>query len=129
MDQQGDLGAAAKRAWMLDEDNRFRAILEDAAVASLGRFLVTRQARDIGKFRTPSLRNVAITAPYMHDGSVATLEEALERELYYRGLSGDRPIILTPDEKRAIVAFLRALTDADFVSAGSARSGRSSGTH
>jgi cytochrome c peroxidase len=45
----------------------------------------------------------------MHDGSIATLEEAIELELYYRGLSG-RPITLSPDEKQDLVEFLRALT-------------------
>ncbi len=47
-------------------------------------FVVTLSPADIGKFRTPSLRNVALTAPYMHDGSVATLEEAIELEANYR---------------------------------------------
>lgn len=81
-------------------------------IAELGRFLVTKAAGDIGKFRTPSLRNVALTAPYMHDGSVATLEEAVELEIYYRGVAAGRPLILTPEEKKDLVTFLRALTSA-----------------
>lgn len=48
-------------------------ITTDPDVAALGRFVVTRDPRDIGAFRTPSLRNVAQTAPYMHDGGIATL--------------------------------------------------------
>ena len=79
-------------------------------IAELGRFLVTKAASDIGKFRTPSLRNVALTAPYMHDGSVSTLEEAVELEIYYRGVAAGRPLILTPEEKKDLVAFLHALT-------------------
>jgi cytochrome c peroxidase len=85
-------------------------ILQDAELAELGRFLVTRYPRDIGKFKTPSLRNVAVTAPYMHNGEVATLEEAVERETYYRGLTTNRPLILSQDEKGDLVEFLRSLT-------------------
>ena len=85
-------------------------IATDPAVAELGRFLVTKDPVDIGRFKTPSLRNVALTAPYMHDGSIPTLEEAVEREVYYRGLSTGRPLILTPTEKADLIEFLKALT-------------------
>ena len=80
-----------------------------------GRFTVTEVSEDIGKFKTPTLREIARTAPYMHDGSLATLEDVvdfytdggrqnpyLDREL--------RPLRLTEDEKAALVAFLRSLT-------------------
>jgi len=87
-----------------------RAISDNPQIAALGRYLVTKDPRDIGKFKTPSLRNVALTAPYMHDGSVATLSEAVEFELYYRGIESGRPLILTPAEKDDLVAFLKALT-------------------
>jgi cytochrome c peroxidase len=82
----------------------------DAAIAALGRFNVTHKLTDIGKYRTPSLRNVALTAPYMHDGSVSTLEEAVELEIYYRSSTQARPLIMTAQEKRDLVAFLKALT-------------------
>jgi cytochrome c peroxidase len=82
----------------------------DADIAELGRFAVTKDPRDIGKFRTPSLRNVALTAPYMHDGSVSTLAAAIDSEVYYRSLERDRPLILTPRERADVVAFLQALT-------------------
>ena len=85
-------------------------LLSDDDLAELGRFAVTLDPRDIGKFRTPSLRNVALTAPHMHDGSVATLEEAVELEIYYRGTANGRPLILTSVEKADLVAFLHALT-------------------
>ena len=85
-------------------------ILSEPDVAELGRFVVTLDPADIGKFRTPSLRNVALTAPYMHDGSVATLEEAVERELYEHSSQSGRPLILTPKEKADLVAFLSSLT-------------------
>lgn len=84
-------------------------IARNADIAALGRFLVTLDPADIGKFKTPSLRNVADTAPYMHDGGVATLEEAVELELYNRG-AVTYPIILTRSEKADLLEFLRALS-------------------
>jgi cytochrome c peroxidase len=85
------------------------AIFTDSEVSQLGRFLVTKDPRDIGKFKTPGLRRVSATGPYMHDGSIATLEEALDRELYYRSLASGIPIALTPDERADLLAFLLAL--------------------
>lgn len=82
-------------------------------LAILGRYLVTRDARDVGAFRTPSLRNVALTAPYMHDGSVATLAEAVDREVYYRGSESGHVLVLTPGERADLVAFLESLTSTD----------------
>jgi cytochrome c peroxidase len=89
---------------------RDHAILQEGDVAALGRFVVTLNPADIGKFKTPSLRNVALTAPYMHDGSVATLLEAVELEIYYRSAQDGRPLILTPTDKMDLVAFLESLT-------------------
>jgi cytochrome c peroxidase len=81
----------------------------------LGRFEVTRDERDRYAYKTPSLRNVALTAPYMHDGSLATLERVID---FYDGGGIDnpgrdallQPLGLTVEEKRALGAFLRALT-------------------
>ncbi len=80
-----------------------------------GRFVVTQQLADRGAFKTPTLREVARTAPYMHDGSLATLEDVVE--YYERGGNANpglasilRPVDLSRDEKRALVAFLRALS-------------------
>ena len=80
-----------------------------------GRFVVTGQAEDRGRFKTPTLRGVARTAPYMHDGSLATLPEVVE---FYR--QGGRPNanldpLLAPIEMSAadadnLLAFLRALS-------------------
>jgi len=85
-----------------------------------GRQTVTGLAGDRGKFKVPGLRNVAVTAPYMHDGSLATLEAVIEQ--YARGGRGDpttdpsiTPLSLTAGEKADLVAFLRALTDQAFV--------------
>jgi len=85
-------------------------LLSDANMSELGRFVVTQSPADIGKFKTPSLRNVAITAPYMHDGSVATLREAVDLEIYYRGTQDGHPLILTEQEKGELLAFLNTLT-------------------
>lgn len=85
-------------------------VLGNRDLAELGRFLVTHDPKDIGKFKTPSLRNVALTAPYMHDGSVPTLEEAVDREFYYRSFESGRPLLLSPREKSTLIEFLRALT-------------------
>lgn len=87
----------------------------DPAYSELGRFLVTFNPKDIGAFKTPTLRNVELTAPYMHDGSEATLIDVIE--FYNRGgnenpnLSGEmRPLNLTDQEKQDLVEFLKALT-------------------
>ena len=81
-------------------------------------------AGDGGKFKTPSLRNIALTAPYMHDGRFATLEEVIEH--YDSGIRRnanldpnlakhpDTGLQLTAEEKRALVAFLKTLTDESF---------------
>lgn len=77
--------------------------------AQLGRFNVTLEPADIGLFRTPSLRGVAHTAPYMHDGSVPTLEDAIDREVYYRSLQAGRPLNLSVEERLDLAEFLRSL--------------------
>lgn len=84
-------------------------IATHAPEAQLGRFNVTHNVEDIGLFRTPSLRGVAQTAPYMHDGSVATLPEAVEMEIYYRSLTSGHPIGLTVQEKAELLEFLKQL--------------------
>ncbi len=81
-----------------------------------GVFLHTRQPKDIGKFKIPSLRNVAITAPYMHDGSLATLTDVID--LYQKG-GNEHPLkdkrikgfTLSANEKKDLIAFLHSLTD------------------
>lgn len=84
-------------------------VISDQEISELGRFVVTLNPADIAKFRTPSLHNVTLTAPYMHDGSVATLEEAVELELYYRGAETGRPLALTVSEREDLLAFLRSI--------------------
>lgn len=102
-------------------------------VGNRGVFELTEQPRDMGKFRAPSLRNVALTAPYMHDGTVATLEDVLDfyaaggRNITEGPHAGDgrrNPnksgliglIQLSTQDKADLIAFLRALTDLSLAS-------------
>jgi len=86
--------------------------------ADTGRYAVSHLNAEWGEFRTPSLRNSAKTPPYMHDGSLATLEDVVE--FYSAGGQPNpnlspliRPLFLDGYEKAALVAFLRALSDTD----------------
>ncbi len=69
------------------------------------RYSLTRNPSDKNVYRVPTLRNIALTAPYFHDGSAPTLEVALKK-MAYHNLGFD----LAPEEIRALVAFLRTLT-------------------
>ncbi len=95
------------------------SVLTSQEASELGRFSVTLKPADIGAFKTPTLRNVAVTAPYMHDGSLKTLEEVVD--LYDKGGeknplldSGIRQLNLTPQEKADLVEFMKALTSPQF---------------
>ena len=93
----------------------------DNTGSDLGREKVTGKASDRGKFAVPSLRNVALTGPYMHDGRFRTLAEVVEH--YSPGVVRSAPldpnlakhpdggVPLTAADKQALVAFLEALTD------------------
>jgi cytochrome c peroxidase len=77
---------------------------------------VTGRAEDFGKFKAPTLRNIAVTAPYMHDGHVLTLEDAIDS--YAAGGVDERNkselihgFTLTPEQKHDLIAFLQTLTD------------------
>lgn len=102
-------------------DNSFR---NDGMFASYdsdsGRARITGLHSDYGKFRVPTLRNISLTAPYMHDGSMATLQEVLN--VYMAGgMHPDnqdsliRPFILSAEEQQELIDFLGALTDTTFV--------------
>jgi cytochrome c peroxidase len=88
-----------------------------------GRFLITRNPKEIGSFKVPGLRNVSITKPYMHNGMFKSLKEVID---YYnepdkvisnsvnRDTSLLKPLNLTPQEKQDLEAFLLSLTDNQF---------------
>lgn len=103
-------------------------VLTDESASELGRFAVSEQWRDIGSFKTPTLRNVALTAPYMHDGSVKTLAEVVrfynnggrhkaEDSLNDFQSGGIRSLDLSEDQQKDLVAFLEALTSPRFETA------------
>lgn len=100
-------------------------VLTDARTSEIGRFAVTRGFDDLGSFKTSTLRNIAVTAPYMHDGSLATLREVVVH--YNNGgvtkkgapvndfLSGGiRPLNLSDSEIDDLVVFMEALTSPEF---------------
>lgn len=102
------------------------AVLTNEKASSLGRFVVTGDLTDVGAFKTPTLRNIELTAPYMHDGSLKTLEEVVQ--FYNHGgrlhesdpvpelLSGGiRPLNLEPEQEADLVEFMKALTSPEFV--------------
>ena len=89
--------------------------------SELGRFNATHIISDIGKFKTPTLRNISLTAPYMHDGSMNTLQEVVD--YYNKGGDQNRfmdpaifPLHLTKQEKNDLVEFMKSLTSSQFLS-------------
>jgi cytochrome c peroxidase len=106
----------------------------ELSIDDLGRMAVTKNAADRGKFKTPSLRNIARTAPYMHDGRFATLEEVVEH--YSSGVRRtdtldpnlakhpEGGIQLTTEEKADLVDFLKTLTDESFTGAATTTAAR-----
>ncbi len=100
-------------------------VLTDKRTSELGRFAITRSFDGLGAFKTPTLRNIDVTAPYMHDGSLATLWEVVmhynlggvtnEGEPVNDFLSGGiRPLNLTADQVDDLVAFMEALTSPEY---------------
>jgi cytochrome c peroxidase len=97
-----------------------------------GLYEITHKKEDMGKFKVPTLRNIELTAPYMHDGSIATLEEVIDHYRVggrtitngkYAGKGNENPykssfvngFRLTLEDKQDLVAFLKSLTDTEFI--------------
>ena len=104
-------------AAMLDR-SAFEMLNSHGSKPALGRFLVTQSSVDVGAFRTASLRNIELTAPYFHDGSAATLADVIR--YYVRGGNQSamhdwelQPINLTEAEQADLIQFLKALTSDD----------------
>jgi cytochrome c peroxidase len=124
-EQYHNIGVAAKEVSFEDlarqvqqHPERLDKLTHATGVNQLGRFLVTKEQKDIGAFKTTHLRNVAKTAPYMHDGSEKTLADVIE--FYDRGGNpnpwidgGMRPLGLTAAEKADLVALLETFTSDD----------------
>ncbi len=107
---------------VLQSNKNLEATLDELALregtSELGRFLITRQPRDIGAFKTPTLRDIELTAPYFHNGSEKTLLDAVN--FYDKGGEpnpnldgGIRKLSLTDAEKADLVEFLKTLTSDD----------------
>jgi len=108
-----DLIASLKQGKKIEDLN-----LSPEQYSELGRFNVTHIITDIGKFKTPTLRNISLTAPYMHDGSMNTLEEVID----YYDQGGDQnkyidaaifPLHFTEQEKTDLLEFMKALNSMD----------------
>jgi len=108
----------------LFHNNGLDSIPKDAGIETL-----TGLVSDRGRFKVPTLRNIALTAPYMHDGRFKTLDEVIDHysdhikespslSTFLRGESNDKggkTLNLHPEEKKAIIAFLNMLTDSTFI--------------
>lgn len=135
-------GLAAFRAHCADchreplfSDYSYRNNGLDAQPVDVGRAAISGDPRDTGRFRVPSLRNVALTAPYMHDGRLDTLDAVLDH--YARGVRDSATLdsrlkgglVFEAGDRAALIAFLNTLTDdafvrnARFAAPGSATSG------
>jgi cytochrome c peroxidase len=105
--------------------NEFRNIglFNGRGLNDSGRAVVSKQKDDVGKFKTPALRNVALTAPYMHNGMLKTLRSVIDfyndpGKVVPNAINRDtilaKPLELTTREKRDLEAFLLSLTDRKF---------------
>jgi cytochrome c peroxidase len=103
-------------------------VLTDKRTSELGRFAINRNFDGLGSFRTPTLRNIAVTAPYMHDGSIETLRDVVvhynnggvtnEGDRINDFLSGGiRPLNLSESQIDDLVAFMESLTSPEFAQA------------
>ena len=110
-----------------DDNYKNIGLYDGVALNDAGRFVYSKDKNDLGKFKIPGLRNVAVTAPYMHNGIFKTLEQVVA---YYNNpgifvakpinidASLQKPLGLTDKEKKKLVAFLKTLTDRRFLKAG-----------
>ena len=107
-----------------NDDFKNIGLYDGVSLSDKGRYAITKNKEDLGKFKTPGLRNVAVTAPYMHNGMFKTLEEVIE---YYdnpykfvpKPINIDstlkEPLNLSQQDKMDLVNFLKALTDKQFL--------------
>jgi len=103
-----------------DDDFKNIGMYNGSSMNDAGLYNITKKRKDIGKFKTPGLRNVAVTAPYMHNGRFKTLEEVVE---FYNNPGAfvpdainidtllQAPLGLSKQEKADLVAFMKTLTD------------------
>lgn len=85
-----------------------------------GRAKITENASDMGKFKIPTLRNIAVTAPYMHNGTLATLEDVMDHYVHLNHAHPNldplmHPLGLNDQDQADLIAFLKSLTDEEFL--------------
>jgi cytochrome c peroxidase len=108
-----------------DEQFRNNAVQAEP-YTDVGRGAITNDPSDIGRFKVPTLRNIMLTAPYMHDGRFATIEEVIDHyndgghpgftvDPFMKFTDPDQTLELTAQKRAQLIAFLNALTDMDFV--------------
>src|SRR5437868_1405699 len=89
-------------------------------MSALGRFLITKQEKDIASFKTPNIRNVLVTGPYFHDGSQETLWDVIDHYNKGAGLQDPyldediQPLALTENDIDDLVAFMASLTSPNY---------------
>jgi cytochrome c peroxidase len=112
------LATEALRVVRAGDQEQIDKLVVDSKFSELGRFMVTRKENDIGSFKTPTLRNIGVTGPYMHDGSMATLWDVMDH--YNKGGTanpyldgGMQRLGLSEAEIDDLVAFLFSLTSDD----------------
>lgn len=124
---QKNCASCHQGALQTDFSFRDNGLTYNPRTEDVGRMRVSLDAKDSLKFRVPSLRNVELTAPYMHDGRFRTLEAVLKHytedlrpnpnlDPAFKNADGSIGLRLNPDEQKAIIAFLKTLTDNDFIS-------------
>jgi len=113
--ERGGCTACHVGANLADEKFHNIGVGMDAEKPDLGRFVISNDEKDKGAFKTPTIRNVALSAPYMHDGSQKTLEEVVEH--YAKGGTPNptlstkiKKLDLKPEEKADLVEFMKACT-------------------
>lgn len=135
-DIKGSMSIAAKRGKLLFESDRTSCIschsgfnFTDYSFQNNGlyeeypdegRARLTQNEEDIALFKVPALRNIEVTAPYMHDGSMETLEDVVEHynsggKQHINKSNLIRPLNLSQNEKQDLIAFLQSLTDSKFI--------------
>src|SRR6266481_5516637 len=114
------LARQAEQAIKLDDTSQIDRAAIQTDMSALGRFLITRRARDIAAFKTPDLRNVLVTGPYFHDGSQETLWDVMDHYNKGDGLQDPyldedmQPLALQEKEIDDLVAFLASLTSDEY---------------
>jgi cytochrome c peroxidase len=131
-----NVGALARHAEQLIKSGDTSAI-DRAAIqtdmSALGRFLITKNEKDIASFKTPDIRNVLVTGPYFHDGSQETLWDVIDHYNKGDGLQNPyldedmQPLALTENDIDDLVAFLASLTSANYKEQGATELARQRG--